>query len=175
MRRPANWTAQQQTPVKKHRPQSSITRSIKQLIESPSPTNAEQQSSSYPNMLTPTSSASASTITYNNSVKRTSPKKLSFAGPLRKDSDDSSWDVIDDLPLRWATDYVPLASSGSRLVNISVLFYDLWREDARRIGGGTTLAVATKTNIFLYETVKGERAFRFVKVCIFFITKGYSD
>jgi hypothetical protein len=72
--------------------------------------------------------------------------------------------MIEDLPLRWATDYVPLAAGGSRLSNTSVLFYDLLHECGPRTRGGATLAVATKANIFLYQTLKGERAFKFVKV-----------
>lgn len=71
---------------------------------------------------------------------------------------------MDDLPLRWATDFVPLASAGSRLLNASILSYALWRDDNRTGKGGQLLAVATKSNILLYETPRGERAFRFVKV-----------
>lgn len=78
----------------------------------------------------------------------------------RADSDD--WDMIEDLPLRWATDFVPLASPGSRLINSSVLSYAVWTGS----GTGRLLAVATKSNILLYETPRGERAFRFVKVCL---------
>ncbi|KAI0082509.1 hypothetical protein K474DRAFT_1655296 [Panus rudis PR-1116 ss-1] len=76
---------------------------------------------------------------------------------------DSSWDVVDEMPLRWATDFVPLASSGSRLQHSSVLFYSLWRDENQRSRGGVYLAIVVKNNIFLYETPKGERAFRFVK------------
>lgn len=69
----------------------------------------------------------------------------------------------EDLPLRWATDYVPLATPNSRLANQSVLFFELHRSADR---GRVTarLAVATRQNILLYETMHGERAFRFVKV-----------
>lgn len=84
--------------------------------------------------------------------------------------------MVDDLPLRWATDFVPLATAGSRLVNTSVLSYALWRNDDNRVGrGGQLLAIATKNNILLYETPKGERAFRFVKVRPFFVTEIYSS
>jgi hypothetical protein len=80
------------------------------------------------------------------------------------DSAEDSWDVVEDLPLRWASDYVSLAISGSRLANTSVLFYDIWSDTT--IGGhkGALLAVVTKSTVLLYETPKGERAFRFVKV-----------
>jgi hypothetical protein len=44
-----------------------------------------------------------------------------------------------------------------------VLFYDL-KVDENRRRGGALLAIAAKSNILLYETPKGERAFRFVKV-----------
>jgi len=77
----------------------------------------------------------------------------------------SEWDVLEraDNGLQWMTDYVPLASAGSRLVNQSVLFFELLRSPSQnRITA--RLAVATKQNILLYETVRGERAFRFVKV-----------
>lgn len=75
--------------------------------------------------------------------------------------------MIEDLPLRWATDFVPLASSGSRLNNSAILSYAIWSEEGRKGRGGQLLAVATKTAILLYETPKGERAFRFVKVSAF--------
>jgi hypothetical protein len=80
-------------------------------------------------------------------------------------SSDSTWDLLeDDLPLRWATDYVGLAAVGSRLTSTSVNCYALWRDNNARGQGGALLAVATKSNILLYEKPKGERAFRFVKV-----------
>lgn len=82
----------------------------------------------------------------------------------RSVSDESSWDVVDDLPLRWATDFVPLASPGSRLIGASVIGYATWSDENRRGTGGQLLAIATKNNILLYETPKGERAYRFVKV-----------
>lgn len=78
---------------------------------------------------------------------------------------DSSWDcLVEDLPIRWATDYVALASQGSRLLNTPVLAFALWKDENQRSRGGYYLSVITKSNIFLYETPKNERAFRFVKV-----------
>lgn len=77
---------------------------------------------------------------------------------------DSTWDIVEDLPLRWATDYVGLAAAGSRLLSTSVNCYSLWRESNNRSQGVALLAVATRSNILLYEKPKGERAFRFVKV-----------
>lgn len=77
---------------------------------------------------------------------------------------DSSWDVVEDLPLRWATDYVPLAAPGTRLFGTSVQCYDMWRDPIERSRGVAYLAVVVKSNILLYHAPKGERAFRFVKV-----------
>ncbi|KNZ76436.1 hypothetical protein J132_10411 [Termitomyces sp. J132] len=91
---------------------------------------------------------------------RNSPSRLS---PNRRDTDESNWDVIEDLPLRWATDFVPFATSSSRLLNLSVISYALWKDETRKDRGGRLLAIATKNTILLYETPKGERAFRFVK------------
>lgn len=72
-----------------------------------------------------------------------------------------SWDVVDDLPLRWATDFVALATPGSKLFNLSVLFFEVWKADDGL--GRTMLAIATKNTIFLYDTPQGARAFRYVK------------
>lgn len=65
--------------------------------------------------------------------------------------------------MHWATEYASLATPGSRLDNQFILFYTLQRCKER---GRVTarLAVATKQSILLYETVRGERSFRFVKV-----------
>jgi hypothetical protein len=76
---------------------------------------------------------------------------------------DSGWDVVEDLPLRWATDYVPLAVPGSRLMNTSIFTYALWRND-NQPRSSTLLAVGVKSAVLLYESPKGERAFRFIKV-----------
>jgi hypothetical protein len=84
--------------------------------------------------------------------------------PERSSSSDSGWDVVDDLPLRWATDYVPLAVPGSRLMNTSIFTYALWRNDDQHRGSSTLLAVGIKSAVLLYESPKGERAFRFIKV-----------
>ncbi|KAI0092397.1 hypothetical protein BDY19DRAFT_924063 [Irpex rosettiformis] len=89
--------------------------------------------------------------------------------PQRADSSasamtiDSSWDVVEDLPVRWAMDYVPLAPPGTRLCGTSVVSYDLWAEPSERRRGAAYLAVIIKSNILLYHAPKGERAFRFVK------------
>lgn len=144
LRRSSDWNIQQ-TPIKKHRPASSITRGFKHLIESP--TRTQQPATSYESYLAVPSA-----------------KRQTTTAPA-----DASWDVVDDLPLRWATDFVPLASTGTRLASTSVISYALWHEGGAGPGGGrhgrrALLAVATKYNIFLFETPKGERAFHFVKV-----------
>ncbi|KAH9943197.1 uncharacterized protein BXZ73DRAFT_40085 [Epithele typhae] len=96
----------------------------------------------------------------------TSPTKGKGKAPppvSRTDSVDSDWDVVNELPLRWATNYTPLASTGSRLLNNAVLGYDIYRNEAQRGPGGVFLAIATKSSVLLYEAPKGERAFRFTK------------
>lgn len=78
------------------------------------------------------------------------------------------WDIVDDLPLRWATDYVSLSRPGTKLAGSSVLFFELWRDLAGLSGGQKTyLAVATRQCILLYESSQGERAFRIVKASCF--------
>ena len=146
LRRPSGWTPQQQS--KKHKHNSSIHQKLKSLVLSDSNTNLEQHESSYP---------SSSKKPEKSPLKR-------HESSLSTSSDDSSWDVIDELPLRWATDYVPLASPGSRLQNSNVLFYELMKKGAGAARNTTSLAIATRQSILLYETPKGERAFRFAKV-----------
>ncbi|KAJ7681222.1 hypothetical protein B0H17DRAFT_70382 [Mycena rosella] len=136
----------QQTTPKKHRPTSSIARGFKALI--PPTYTPDQGPQSYQTLLTPT------------------PSVASVRPPAhRGTSDESSWEMVDDLPLRWARDFVPLASAGSRLLNASILSFALWnKDDGERHGSrGQFLAVATKNNILLYETPQNERAFRFLK------------
>ncbi|KAJ7094362.1 hypothetical protein C8R44DRAFT_684654 [Mycena epipterygia] len=141
-----SFPAQQTTP-KKHRPTSSIARGFKSLIP-PGSSQAEHAPQSYQNLLTPAPSVAGARVT-----------------PNRAYSDESSWEVVDDLPLRWARDFVPLAGAGSRLLNASILSFALWNKDEGERHGsrGQFLAVATKNNILLYETPQNERAFRFVK------------
>lgn len=100
------------------------------------------------------------------STMRPDPQR-SWSGEstLMNPSVDSSWDVVEDLPIRWATDYVALASPGTRLCGTSVLCYDLWIEPSDYRRGAAYLAVVVKTIVLLYHAPKGERAFRFVKVC----------
>src|SRR5882762_7259833 len=139
--RPAKWDSQQ-SPTKKHRSHNSITKGLFSLIDSPV-SQSTPHTSSYQSLMPP--STGIPTLVRTKST-----------------SSDSTWDLLeDDLPLRWATDYVGLAAVGSRLTSTSVNCYALWRDNNARGQGGALLAVATKSNILLYEKPKGERAFRF--------------
>ncbi|KZT71553.1 hypothetical protein DAEQUDRAFT_763780 [Daedalea quercina L-15889] len=145
---------------KRHKQQTSLTKGFRNLvIESPiaqpqaSPDASSEPQTSYSDL--------ADAPMYS---KRLPPRP----SEQRAESDESqgSWDAMDDLhdlPLLWAAHYTPLASPGSRLHNTSVLFYEYFRNENQRSRGGVLLAVATKSNIFLYEAPKGERAFRLVK------------
>ncbi|KAH8834522.1 hypothetical protein DL96DRAFT_1694545 [Flagelloscypha sp. PMI_526] len=178
MSRPPTWNVQQ-TPTnssKRHRAQGSFARSLRSLIASDSDTkrhapSPSTSSANYQQLLSPAGSitdrgfgrgGSGAGGRPSSRSRSPSPSSSSLHKPSRADSSDS-WDMVDELPLRWATDFVPLASGNSRLAHASVLSYTLWNEGRKRGTGGQLLAVATKTNILLYETPKGERAFRFVK------------
>ncbi|KAF8165714.1 hypothetical protein B0H34DRAFT_690245 [Crassisporium funariophilum] len=146
------------TPSKRHRPQGSIARSIKSLIDSPPPAAQPEPASSYHTFLSPTSATGPSL------ARPTTPERRS--APLRQNSDESSgWDIVEDLPMRWATDFVHLAAPGSRLAGASVITFATWSDEGRKGkgAGGQLLAIATKCNVLLYETPKGERAYRFAK------------
>lgn len=158
LRRPSNWQAQ--SPPRRHKPRDSIARGLETLIGASLTHHLDHPPSSYPGRLSPFTAAGPSANVHSSiNGSATTPIRLS---PNRRNTD-STWEVVDDLPLRWATDFVPLGSTGSRLANALILFYALWGEE-RKGKGGRLLAVATKSNILLYETPKGERAFRFVKV-----------
>ncbi|KZS97791.1 hypothetical protein SISNIDRAFT_481679 [Sistotremastrum niveocremeum HHB9708] len=140
----------QQTPIKKHRHNGSITKGLKALvIESAHNTESEPRTSYH--RLTPT----------NSPVRDDHARRSKRSDTVT--STDSSWDIVEDLPLRWATDYIPLALSSARSANASVNFFELWRDDTNRESGKAMLAVATKSCVLLYETLRGERAFKFVK------------
>lgn len=102
-----------------------------------------------------------------------SPPNLNKSNPFQGNMVNSSAttqsfadeDIWKDLPLKWATDFVPLALPGSRLAGVSVIAIATWPEGGNSTEEGIQLlAVATKSAIVLYETPKGSRAFRFVKV-----------
>ncbi|KAI0638449.1 hypothetical protein C8Q77DRAFT_1091112 [Trametes polyzona] len=139
---------------KHHRPPSSITKGLKNLVLDPAIAQPQTPSSRRPEPQASYSSLASSW---------TSPSKGKAVQVNRTDSVDSDWDIVSDLPLRWATHFTPLASAGSRLHNTPVLFYDIWRNEGQRGRGGVLLAVATKSSILLYEAPKGERAFRLAK------------
>ncbi|KAF8638526.1 hypothetical protein AX17_002069 [Amanita inopinata Kibby_2008] len=147
----------QQTPSKRHRAQNSIARSLKSLIEPQNSMHSTETAHSYQKTLSPVTAAVSP------HAKR--PESPSINGLQQNESPESPWELIEfeNLPLRWANDYVPLASQGSRLLNVNVLSYAIWSDENRKGKGGQLLAVVTKNNILLYETPKGERAFRFVK------------
>lgn len=176
--RPSHWSAQSTPTKKRHRPTSSIAKSIQNFIERPKQDHAEPSSSSYHNLLSPSATRTSPNPLTSNKNGRSSPSPS--LGSLREAVEaidnsptdphphsptrGDSWDLVDELPLRWATDFVPLASPGSRLLHASILSYALWKDEHRKGTGGQLLAVSTKSNILLYETPRGERAFHFVKV-----------
>ena len=145
--------------TKRHRPQSSITRSIKSLIDSPQPEQISYQ------LYLPNSSTNSIGASSPNSPV---PEKLLL--PLRREPDEFEWDIVDDQSIRWATDYKSLASPGSRLAGTSALLFATWSDEGRK-GGEKLLAIAAKSNVLLYEAPKGERAYKFVKVCLTYYLK----
>ncbi|KAG6844525.1 hypothetical protein H0H87_006181 [Tephrocybe sp. NHM501043] len=151
LHRPSNWQAQQ-SPQRKTRPQSNLARGLKSLIDS-SYSHESSSSTCLDKTIGPVLAVPAPSA----------PQRNGRLSPNRKESDDSSWDMVEDLPLRWATDFVPLATSGSRLLNLSVISYALWSDESRKGRGERFLAIATKSSILLYQTPKGERAFLFSK------------
>ena len=155
-------------PIRKgqHRPHRAITKGLKSLT-----IDNQAQTLPYPfrnDSLSPIQSSpgvSPSTCSVSSIfVDDLRGSGSSFNTTRSMESIDKTWDIVEDLPLRWASDYVLLAISGSRLANTSVLFYDIWSDPTTNGRKGALLAVATKSTLLLYETPKGERAFRFVKV-----------
>ncbi|PVG00490.1 hypothetical protein CPB86DRAFT_773734 [Serendipita vermifera] len=144
---PKGWSHQQTTRRLHRQHAHAIAKNLRSMI----PDSPSTRPTSPPGSL-------ASSTTKGSCVVPESP-------PKHQDSLESndSWDVIDDLPLRWATDFVNLATPGSKLSTSQILFYELWKNDAHGSRGTCMLAIATKTSILLYETLKGERSFKFVK------------
>jgi len=160
---------------KGHKPHLSITKGLKSLAIDNQPQTVPVpflQETMSPVQSSPCISSSTSSVNslaiddfrLTRSPLSSTRSGSSFTPTGSWDSIDGTWDVVEDLPLRWASDYVSLAISGSRLANTSVLFYDIWTDPTTGGSKGALLAVATKSTILLYETPKGERAFRFVKV-----------
>ena len=76
-----------------------------------------------------------------------------------------TWDIVDDLTLRWAVDFVAFAGSGSRLQNVPIISFKILKSDAQTGRDGQVyLVIALKTSLLLYESPKGQRAFKFLKV-----------
>ncbi|TFK46887.1 hypothetical protein OE88DRAFT_1714701 [Heliocybe sulcata] len=162
------FTAQpQQASVKKkhHTSTHSLTRGLKSLIlDSPSGSHSQDRPS-HRTSLSPSSStlSPTSSISRLDLLNRSNESLGERPTPARDNSGsstDSGWELIDELPLKWAQDFVSLAKT--RLEHTSVLCYDLYKDENKK-RAGTLLAVATKNTILLYETPKGERAFSFVK------------
>ncbi|XP_006456699.1 hypothetical protein AGABI2DRAFT_211754, partial [Agaricus bisporus var. bisporus H97] len=134
LRRPPDWQVQT-SPVKKHRQQSSIARGLKSLIDAPSPTIEAQRPISYHSMLNPGSNTNA-TLGIHSNVQLHDSNLLPKLSPSRRKSTStnistSSWDVVDEAPLRWATDFVPLATANSRLASSLVTSYAIWADENR--------------------------------------------
>jgi len=145
---PKGWTHQHTTSRRLQRSINhsvSLTRSLKSMV-----LDAHTGSRT----ATPSESTSSLTAT---SISSDRPS------PLHRESKDStdSWDFVEDLPLRWATNYVNLATVGSKLVTQQVLFYEAYKDEKK---GSWLLAVATKTCILLYETPRDQKSFRFLRV-----------
>ena len=124
-------------------------------------TSTTEPTQSYHNLYSP--SSTTSTLKLDNTVSELGEAPLT---PNRRESPESGWDVVEDVALRWATDFKPLGTAGSRLAGVPVICFATWSDETRKGKGlgGQLLAVATKSNIVLYETPKGERVYRFVKV-----------
>ncbi|CAE6468462.1 unnamed protein product [Rhizoctonia solani] len=160
LRRPAN-TNSTRSP-KKHKPSSSsVFNSFKAMfIDSPQSSHIQPYDPSA--AASPAGSAS-SLAPPRQDTRSTSPSRPTPNRSLLSDTP-GEWDIIEDLPLRWATDYVSLSRPGSKLSGLSVMFFELWKDLSGGPGAERTyLAVATRQCIFLYESIPGERAFRAVK------------
>ncbi|KAK7696205.1 hypothetical protein QCA50_000858 [Cerrena zonata] len=151
---PASGKPTQTTP-KKHRNRPSLAKGLRNFIAE-SPITPASTTSSRMNLLYADSPLEPPPSIYGGGMYRSNSNESTSTV-------DSTWDVVEELPLRWATDYVPLANPGSRLQNCSVYSYALWRDENQRSRGGAYLAIVIKSNILLYETPKGERSFRYVK------------
>lgn len=143
--------ASQSLSKKTHRASKSITKGIRALVISnssssqPSPSRSKPSS---PETLIPPAA------------------RESFSATSRLSTVDNGWDVIDELPMRWATDYVPLAPSSMRNPSADFTGFELHRGGASYGRLGSILAVALKSSILIFEAPLGERAFRFVKVTL---------
>ncbi|CAE7224700.1 unnamed protein product [Rhizoctonia solani] len=147
---------------KKHKPSSSsVFNSFKAMfIDSHQPSHIQP----YDPSAAASPAASASSLAPpRRDTRSVSPSRPTPTRSFLSDTP-GEWDIIEDLPLRWATDYVSLSRPGSKLSGLSVMFFELWKDSSGGPGAERTyLAVATRQCIFLYESIPGERAFRAVK------------
>jgi hypothetical protein len=164
LRRPSGWQQQETPTKKKHGRGPSLAKGLKALIIDSPVERATLPFSSWRDPPSQQASRNVSPARADEKVTTSSYAARAITGRTESSESTASWDVVDDLPLRWATNYVALSAPGSRLTNVSVHEFSLHINDDRRTRGGAMLAVVTKSNILLYETPKGERAFRFVKV-----------
>ncbi|CAE6411957.1 unnamed protein product [Rhizoctonia solani] len=162
LRKPANMNPAGS--LKKHKPSSSsVFNSFKAMfIDSHQPHIQPYDPSAAASLGSPASQTS-SLAPPRRDTRSTSPSRPTPTRSLISDTP-GEWDIIEDLPLRWATDYVSLSRPGSKLAGLSVMFFELWKDSSGGPGTERTyLAVATRQCIFLYESIPGERAFRAVK------------
>ncbi|KAG8966019.1 hypothetical protein FRC03_012662 [Tulasnella sp. 419] len=130
------------------------------------PATSNPSGSNAPNTRRPPPKDTPSSYTTVSATPSTAPPYAANSSPTNsRDSldstADSTWDFVDDMPIRWAQDYVPLASGNSRLSNVPVSFFEIYKGlDGK---GSIFLAIATRSNILLYEAPKGERLFKYVK------------
>ncbi|KIY70389.1 hypothetical protein CYLTODRAFT_371136 [Cylindrobasidium torrendii FP15055 ss-10] len=150
-----NMHSHQSPSKKKHRHQTSFAKSLRSWIDQPNRNGAD--------LISPTQST-ASHLSTGSNASLHSPRSRTPSPNRSISTDSTSWDIVDDLPSRWALDFVPLATPSSRLASSSVLSYAMWNNsDSHNTRGGRLLAVAVKYNILLYEAPRGERAFRCIK------------
>ena len=147
--RPTGWAPQVASTQKRHRASNSIAKGLRSLV-----------------IDTPESS---SPISPSGSKRLMFSRSSAVPALQRESSDPDAWDIVEDLPLRWATDFVPLTFANSRIFSLDVTRFELFRSE-NHAGRPSTmmLAVASKSCILIYEAPHGERAFRFVKVSKYF-------
>lgn len=149
--RPMGWAPQVGSAHKRHRAQNSIAKGLRSLVIDSPESSPVSPSGSKRHMFSRSGAGAPPT-----------PPKDS---PDTPNADPDAWDLVDDLPLRWATDFVPLTSPNSRISSLDVTKFELFRSENNSGRPSTTmLAVASKSCILIYEAPHGERAFRFVKV-----------
>jgi hypothetical protein len=146
--RPAGWSSRNSIP-KGHKSTNSITRGLLSLIEGPTSPSRDKDTGHRSLPAAPRSTSS-----------------LSLSRPLSIPSE-AGWDLVNDAPLRWATDYIPLAPGKSRAANSDVTCFELLSSKDHNGQSSMVLAVASRSNILIYEALRSERAFRCVQVRVY--------